>query len=361
MPAAPAASPMRAGAMLVAVLLLAGCATPPSPPPPVAPPPQVTPDFSADARRFTGSLDLVHWQTEENFAVVVPGEPHGDGVRPVYRVTGSEGNNATARWIAGFLAAQGLAVGWDNFTAQFEGRPLPAHNVVGTKAGRTSQTLYLGAHYDTRPCADKDPDPAKRGEPVLGANDGASGVAVLLELARLLQPREMNLTLRFVFFDAEDMGDAGLGCGRGTAWAQGSAHYAAALSEEEVQRARGMVLVDLVGDPAAEFRREGRSAVAPHRALQDDLWAWAARLGHGQFINATSQPILDDHVAFQQRGIPSVDIIHLDDDGRDVFPDSHHTTFDDLAHVSPATLEAVGETLLAAVLGWDAAEGAGFK
>lgn len=348
---------MRAAAVL-ALLLLAGCTTPPVAPPSGGGPSEA--DILAAARAFDG---LAAWRIAGaqvadpgGCSPVPPGAQGFCAPDPRYRVTGTPESNATADMLAQRLREAGFAVRFDAFHAAFEGTPLPARNVVGERAGATSRTLYLGAHYDTRPCADKDPDPERRAERVLGANDGASGVAVLVHLAELLGGRALNLTLRVVLFDAEDMGDGGLGCGRGTAWAQGSARYAAALSDAEVERASGMVLVDLVGDTRAEFRREGRSAAAPHRALQDDLWSWAAKLGHAQFIDQVGPPVLDDHVGFQQRGIPSVDIIHLDD-GRDVFPDSHHTTFDDLDHLSPGSLEAAGETVLAAVLAWDAAAG----
>lgn len=354
------------GAALALLLLsmpLAGCGAPPGPPlaPPPPPPLQGTPteaDIAGAARAFRGQ-EAFGWVQRQVLVPVDcgPAPPPGNAagcLRPRYRVPGTEGNNATAALLAAAMAGAGWDVSWDNFTATFEGRPVPAHNVVAERRGASERTLYLGAHYDSRPCADKDPDPAKRGMPVLGANDGASGVGVLLALAESLGTRNLTLTLRFVFFDAEDMGDGGAGCGRGTAWAQGSAHYAASLTEEDVRDAMGLVLLDIVGDNHLELRREARSAQAPHRALQDHLWAWAAKLNHTQFLDATGPAILDDHVPFQQRGIAAVDVIHLDDDGRDMFPDTHHTTFDDLAHVSPASLEAVGQTVLAALLAWEA-------
>lgn len=354
------AGAMRAGVLAVLLLgpLLAGCmGTPPpaAPPTPLPPPPPGDEVILEAARAFRGHTAFNHVLAQVAGSCPPGTAPEG-ATCPRYRIPGTEGNNATARLLAESLAAMGLQVVWDNFTAAIDGRPVPAHNVGAQRSGSSGRTLYLGAHYDTRPCADKDPVGQNRTQPVLGANDGASGVAVLLHLLSLLQGRSLNLTLHVVFFDAEDAGDGGLGCGRATAWAQGSAHYAARLDDNEVGRALGMVLVDMPGDPALELRRERASAQAPHRALQDDLWAWAARLGHAQFRNETGPAILDDHTAFQRRGIRSVDVIHLDG-GADPFPDSHHTTFDDLEHVSPASLEAVGETLLAAVLAWDRDEG----
>lgn len=356
---------MRA-VLLGLMVVLAGCAAPPPgerpppPPPPAAPPTAPPPsqaDLAAEARAFDG---LAAWHlaamqvAADGCSPAPPGATPLCAWQPRHRTPGSEGSNATAERLAAALRDAGWAVRFEPFDATFEGRALPARNVVADRAGATEALLILGAHYDTRPCADKDPDPANRTRPVLGANDGASGVAVLLHLAQLLEGRAMNLSLRVVFFDAEDMGDAGLGCGRGTPWAQGSEHHAAAMPDEEVRRARGMVLLDMVGDAGLELRREGASAAPPHRALQDGLWSWAARLGHPQFLDASGPRITDDHLPFQQRGIAAVDVIHLDDDGRDVFPGSHHTTFDDLDRLSPASLEAVGETVLAALLDLDA-------
>jgi hypothetical protein len=113
----------------------------------------------------------------------------------------------------------------------------------------------------------------------------------------------------------------------------------------------------MVGDAQLELRREGASARAPHRALQDALWTWAATLGHEAFRDEVGPLILDDHAAFQERQIPAVDVIHLDGSGDgDPFPASHHTTFDDVAHLRSGSLDAAGETVLAAVLAWDAEE-----
>lgn len=365
-------------ALLLALPLLAGCASPPPAAPPEPEPPPGAPvvpfaDILAQARAFNGTHALRWVETQvlepaptAGFAPCPPSVPRTEGAvtdclatRPHYRIPGTDGNNKTALDLLEGLQRANWTARLDNFTATFQGQPVPAHNVVAERAGSGNRTLYLGAHYDTRPCADKDRNPENRSKPVLGANDGASGAADLLVLAELLGHRAMNLTLRIVLFDAEDMGDGGHGCGAGTAWAQGSAHYAKALSAQEVARARGMVLLDMVGDPALELRREGYSASSPHRALQDELWGWAKGLGHGQFRDEASFRVTDDHVPFQERGIPAVDVIHLDG-GPDFFPDTHHTAMDDLEHVSPASLEAAGETLLAAVLAWDAREGGAF-
>jgi hypothetical protein len=114
------------------------------------------------------------------------------------------------------------------------------------------------------------------------------------------------------------------------------------------------VLLDLVGDKSMQLRREAFSAQEPHRALQDDLWAWGARLGASAFLDEPGPAIDDDHLAFQHRGVPSVDVIDLRDRPSNVFPDSHHTTHDDLSNLSPDSLAQVGRVSLAALLAWDA-------
>jgi peptidase M28-like protein len=353
-------------AALLLAPLLAGCGTPP----PERPPTNVghseegrNTTILAAARAFDGgrAWESVRAQVERQvnagcLELQAEAPARGDCPGPRYRVTGTEGNNETARYISETMEALGWLVRRDNFSARFEGRPLPAHNVVAERHGAENGTFYVIAHYDSRPCADEDPVAANRTQPVLGANDGGSGVAVMLELARHLQ-EPMSLTLRFVFVDAEDMGDSGHGCGRGTAWAQGSTHYARGLSADEVRQARGLVLLDLVGGHDLTIRREARSNQQPNRALLDDVYAWAERLNATQFLDEPGPAIEDDHVPFAMRGIPSIDLIHLDNEGRDVFPDSHHTTYDDLAHVSPRSLEAVGEVVLAALLAWDAEAG----
>ncbi|MCA1813097.1 MAG: M28 family peptidase, partial [Halobacteriales archaeon] len=255
------------------------------------------------------------------------------------------------------LQHAGWRVGLDPFTAYREGKPFRAHNVVGFLACRTDRTVLLVAHYDSRPCADEDPDPSLRGQPVLGANDGGSGVAVLLELTHALQGRMLNLTLRFAFVDAEDMGDSGHGCGAGTAWAQGAAHDAENLTAEDVRAAKALILLDLVGDPQIRLPREGASALGANRAVQDAVWATGERLGHAAFRDEVGPSVDDDHLPYGRRGIPSVDVIDLRP-GSNIFPPSHHTTFDDLAHTSPASLGVVGQTVLAQLLAWDAEAGA---
>ncbi len=203
-----------------------------------------------------------------------------------------------------------------------------SHPVLNIIAYRDNDQphILLGAHYDTRMHADQDQDPKRRNDPVPGANDGASGVAVLLELARVL-PTSQEVPVRLVFFDAEDNGNI-----PGWDWIMGSRLYADKMKVEPL----GVVIVDMVGDKDLNLYRERNST----RRLQDQIWAVAHEQGYeDSFIDEKKYSILDDHTPFLEKGIPAVDIIDFD------YP-PWHTTQDTLDKVSPHSLDIVGETLL---------------
>jgi Zn-dependent M28 family amino/carboxypeptidase len=201
-------------------------------------------------------------------------------------------------------------------------------NIVA-KRGNGHPWVLLGAHYDSRFVADHDPDPAKQTQPVPGANDGASGVAVLLELARVLPPDAPG-QVWLAFLDAEDNGRI-----EGWDWILGSR----ALAQQfhgNVDKPDAVVIVDMIGDADLNIYREQNSAPA----LTDQLWQQAADLGYTQFINQPKYRMIDDHVPFIEAGIPSVDIIDFD------YP-HWHTTADTLDKISATSLDAVGDTVQA--------------
>jgi Zn-dependent M28 family amino/carboxypeptidase len=197
-------------------------------------------------------------------------------------------------------------------------------NIVGRR-GEGRPWIILGAHYDSRFVADQDPDPAKRKLPVAGANDGASGVAVLLELARVL-PQDLKSRVWLLFIDAEDNGNI-----PGWDWILGTKAFAAQLTEKP----DAVVIVDMIGDEDLNIYHERQS----NARLTAEIWQTAARLKFAQFIDRPKYEILDDHVPFLERGIPAVDIIDFD------YP-YWHTTADTFDKVSAESLRAVGETLL---------------
>jgi glutaminyl-peptide cyclotransferase len=233
-----------------------------------------------------------------------------------FRPTGSEAGWATGDYIISYLDQQG----WMVETEEFTYRGTPVRNVVG-RVGE-GPIIVLGAHYDTRRSADEeDPD-----VPVMGANDGASGVAVLLELARTLDRDKLQNQIWLAFFDAEDNGRLD-----GWEWCVGSSYMAAHL---EVMP-EAVVVVDMIGDADQQVYLERNS----DPALQTSLWDIAARLGYADaFIPQYKYSMVDDHVPFAQRGIPAVDVIDFD------YP-YWHTTQDTPDKVSAESLERVGRVL----------------
>ena len=231
---------------------------------------------------------------------------------------------ATGSWIAATLEQRGWTV--DVHTAEYRGVVL--HNIVGRLGASTDGPLVLATHYDTRPRADRDPvDPDS---PVPGANDGASGVAVLLELARVLPERLTDQEVWLVFFDGEDSG--GLD---GWEWHAGASAYAAQLSEIP----QAVVVVDMVGDADLRLPVEQNS----DSALVEEIWHVAEDQGATAFVDEPGASIVDDHRPFVDRGIPAVNIIDIE------YP-YWHTTADTLDKISADSLAQVGRVLEAWIL-----------
>ncbi len=234
------------------------------------------------------------------------------------RPTGSQASVQTGQLILNALED----AGWNISVHEFTYQGTAGRNLIGTAGD--GPVLLLGAHYDTRRRADR--DPISPNAPVLGANDGASGVAVLLELARSLDLTRLRNEVWLVFFDAEDNG--GLD---GWDWIAGSRAFAAQLPELP----EAAVIVDMVGDADQQLYFDVNSDAA----LSAEFWALAASLGYGEyFIPLPKHAMLDDHTPFAELGIPAVDIIDFD------YP-YWHTAQDTLDKVSPESLERVGRVL----------------
>ena len=242
------------------------------------------------------------------------------------RIPGSEGHAQAEAW----MRAELESAGWVVEVHESERMGHPIRNIIAKRNDEAPQ-IVLGAHYDTRMIADNDPDPAKQSEPVPGANDGASGVAVLLELARSL-PKD-TVPVWLVFFDTEDNGRIA-----GWDWILGSRAFA----EEITIAPQAVVIVDMIGDADLNIYLERNSNVA----IRTEIWATAEKLGYGdKLINEEKFSMLDDHTPFLEAGIPAVDIIDFD------YP-YWHTTQDTPDKVSAESLQAVGDTLLNWVTGY---------
>jgi len=183
--------------------------------------------------------------------------------------------------------------------------PVTMTNVIANFNSRNPDRILLFAHWDTRPWADMDPDPAKHDTPIIGANDGASGVAILLEIARLIHMKAPPYGIDILLVDGEDYGSYG----DNDSWAIGSREFARNKSPN--YRPRYGILLDLVGDRNLEIYIERFSyRYAPH--IVDKIWARAEELGVVEFIPEPKFEVMDDHVRLMEAGIPCVDIIDFD-------------------------------------------------
>ena len=235
----------------------------------------------------------------------------------------------------------------------YDGKDQHVINIIG-HYGEPAQKgrILLAAHYDSRPWCDEEDDYDYRFMAVPGANDGASGVGVLLEIARQLGRSLEDSTAKvkpvdIVFFDCEDMGTPSFYTGqeRQDTWCLGSQLWAGELLNAKDYQF-GIVL-DMVGAPDATFPKEYYSVQYAGNYVEK-LWKNAARLGHGRyFVQKEAYPVTDDHFYVNQKaGIPTLDIIHYSSQGGTGFPLWWHTRKDDMRNINKPTLQAVGETVM---------------
>jgi Zn-dependent M28 family amino/carboxypeptidase len=245
------------------------------------------------------------------------------------RVPNSPGHVACRDWILAELkAALGKSARQD-FSLTLDGKKLAMSNIVGQLNPSAKKQVMLCAHWDTRPSADQEIDDARRRQPIAGANDGASGVAVLLELARQLAKNPpKNVGVQFVFFDGEDYGP---GIER---MFLGASHYA---KRPALPKPDYAVLIDMIGDKDLQIPREPNSErMAPE--VLDKIFGAAKSLGVKEFVNVPGPEIMDDHLPLQAVGWKAVDLIDFD-----YAP--WHTLDDTPVQCSPASLKAVGDVL----------------
>ena len=242
------------------------------------------------------------------------------------RPAGSAALLACRRYIVAQLKAAGITSREQPFTATTPtGRVLMA-NVVATIPGRRPERIVLATHYDTK---------LFREFRFVGASDGASSTAAVLELARVLKGRQNEFTIELLFLDGEEA----VVEWSGNDHTYGSQYYVdAAKKNGTLGGLKALILLDMIGDRNLTIRRDSNSTPW----LTDIVWASAARLGHRETFLSAEMAIEDDHLPFVQAGVPSVDIIDLE------YP-AWHTAQDDLDHVSAGSLQTVGDVVLDAL------------
>lgn len=275
------------------------------------------------------------------------------------RTMNSKSHDLCEEWIVGKFKQFGTEVttqkadlkGWDGTT-------LRSTNIIARYNPDATRRILLCAHWDSRPWADNDPDSTKWKTPVIAANDGASGVGVMLEIARLLQAdTTLVIGVDFVCFDAEDYGtpqwaESGNADNSDT-WALGAQYWAkqyqAALGNETMKAPvyEYGILLDMVGGQGAHFYQEGFS-MRYAAGIVDKVWAAARTVGKSEyFVNEGGGYVTDDHDPINNIGVPTIDIIsYYPDCEQSSFGPTWHTVIDDMEHLDPAVLHAVGQTLI---------------
>jgi Zn-dependent M28 family amino/carboxypeptidase len=243
------------------------------------------------------------------------------------------GHQKQLDWMVGYLRQRADTVEVQSFDAKgAKGEKLQLANVIARFNPKAQDRILLLAHWDTRPTADNEPDSAKRKQPILGANDGGSGVAVLMQLADVLKRHSQPLGVDLLFTDGEDYTDA---------MYLGSEYFAAHLPPG--YKPLYGILVDMVGDQSPVFPIEPTSQQAAPEVVER-VYRTAEELGLSQYFpRSPGTPVDDDHVPLNKAGIRTIDIIDFDYGPGNAY---WHTLGDTVEHTSPAGLGAVGKTLV---------------
>lgn len=264
------------------------------------------------------------------------------------RTMNSEAHERCGQWIQQKFEQYGYQVELQKADLKgYDGTMLKSTNIIAKSRKQADSRLLICAHWDSRPWADNDPDSAQWHKPVMGANDGASGVAVMLELARLLpQHDSARVAVDFICFDAEDWGVPQWSNEvDGDSWALGAQYWADNHSQPSYQYA---ILLDMVGGQGARFYQEAFS-LQYARSIVEKVWSAASAAGYSSFFPAKDGGgVTDDHLPVNEKAhIPCIDIInHYPDCQQSSFGPTWHTANDDMQHIDKNTLQAVGQTLV---------------
>ena len=294
------------------------------------PVPTVVPKTEIKVPRFDSNLAFAKVQKQLEFGP---------------RVIGTATHDDCKDWIAQTMSEYGWEVEEQDFMADlYTGESLPGTNVIAKLNPNAQPRILLAAHYDTRHIAEKDSDKSRYNDPIPGADDGASGVAVLMSLAKIISEHPIEIGIDIVFFDAEDYGNPDED--DPDSWAIGSVHWAKNVSKN--YKPKHAILLDMVGSKNARFGFEQYSmAVAP--TLVNKIWKLAQDMGYGNyFVSENSGGVHDDHISvINHAGIPMINIINKTPQG--TFGAYHHTHQDDISIIDRRTMKAVGQVMLAVI------------
>lgn len=260
------------------------------------------------------------------------------------RIPGTKEHKATKDWLVQKLQSFGGNVTVQEFKSSFlTVKNADSYNIIASYNPKARKRISLSAHWDSRLIAEKDADPGMQNKPIDGANDGGSGVGVILEIARLLNSTPTSIGIDIILFDAEDQGDGGTGDN----WCLGSKYWGKNPHSSNYQAMYGIHL-DMVGAKNAVFGYEGYSKQNAPIYLEK-IWKLAQQMGYGNYFQSLNkQPIEDDHYHMMAyRSYPVLDIIDLSGDNTKVFGSYHHTHDDNMDVIDKQTINAVGKVVTA--------------
>ncbi len=270
------------------------------------------------------------------------------------RVPGTATHRKCGNWLVEKLRSYGAEVLTQDVDLKaYNGNVLKARNIIAQFQPEKQERIMLCAHWDTRPWADSDPDKANHYKPIPGANDGGSGVGVLLEIARQLSMTPTATGIDIVLFDAEDYGlhenDVTRYASNRHSWALGS-QYWSYFPHVAGYSPRFGILLDIVGAPNSVFCQEYYSLHYAAGVVRK-VWRWAEKAGYSAYFSSEEGgAITDDHLYVNSTaGIPCIDIINYDPESPNGFGPYHHTMKDDMDWIDAGTLKAVGQTVLTVI------------
>lgn len=265
------------------------------------------------------------------------------------RTMNSTAHDKCEKWIIQKFEQYGCKVTTQKATLNgYDGTPLRSTNIIASYNPEATTRIMFCAHWDCRPWADNDPDSTNWHKPIIAANDAASGVGVMIELARILKGSGLELGVDFICFDAEDYGTPQWFEGEdpGDTWALGAQYFANNMPEGYAPRYG--ILLDMVGGVGAKFYREGMSMqYAP--AIVKKVWNAARQVGYGSYFpKDDGGMITDDHIPVNQTAnIPCIDVIpYYPDCAQSSFGPTWHTIADNMDNIDKNTLKAVGQTMV---------------